>query len=275
MLASAVGRSLFKATNLFPVVAVLLLHAQVRCHAATVLPVGPITFSANSDYDKAFKEPAVPQLDDMQRDAAGYLSVFNTPTSVAIYDTSASGGAGGNGGVAGSDANKDLSDFTISADFASSFAGVGGGFLLRLNASEAGGYTASVHNLNPFVVAFDLFEGSSAVSAGINIFSTVVPLPNGFSVAPNTFYTFKVAAVGGTFTFDFAGGAAKASFVDFNPSATVGQVGIVLDNLGPGGTARLDNFRIAAVPEPSSLVLAVLAGVLLLWCRLRNQCRKI
>jgi hypothetical protein len=239
-----------------------------------MLPVGPITFSANSDYDKAFKEPAIPQLDDMQRDAAGYLSVFNTPTSIAIYDTSASGGAGGSGGVTGSDANNDLSNFTISADLASSFAGVGGGFLLRLNASEAGGYTAAVHNLNPFAVAFDLFEGSSAISAGFNIFSTVVPLPIGFSVAPNTFYTFKVTATGGKFDFDFAGGAATATFTDFTPSATVGQVGIVVDNLGPGGTARLDNFRIAAVPEPSSVVLAALAAVVPLARCLRSRRRR-
>lgn len=243
---------------------------MARSHAATVLPVGPISFSGNSDYDSAFKEPN-PFLADLQRNAAGYLSVFNSPTALAIFDTSASGGVGGSGGLIGSDTNNDLSDFTISADLASSLPGIGGGFLLRLNGSEGAGYLAHVRSLNPFTVVFDLFEGASAISAGFQIFSTAVPLPIGVSVAANTFYTFKVTAVGGTFAFDFANGAAKATFTDFTPSATVGQVGIVVDNLASGATARLDNFRIAAVPEPSSIVLAVLAGVMPLSYRLRYR----
>lgn len=273
MIGSAVGRCFFNATTLFPVFVLLVLSPIARSNAATVLPVGPITFSTNSDYDSAFKEPNF-FFGDLGRDPAGYLSVFNSPSGLAVFDTSAIGGLGGFGGFGGSDANNDLSDFTISADLANTLPGIGGGFLLRFNGSEAGGYAASVHNLDPFTVAFDLFEGASAMNAGFNIFHAVLPLPLGFSVAANTFYPFKVTAVGGTFDFDFADGAAIATFTDLTPSATVGQVGIVVDNLAPFATARLDNFRITAVPEPGSLVLAVLAGVIPLAYRRQSPRRK-
>jgi hypothetical protein len=273
MYVCVVVRCLFKTAALISVLALLLLSPQARCRAATVLPVGPISFNSNSEYDSAFKE-SNPMLASLQRDAAGNVSLFNTQTSLAIFDTSASGGVGGNGGLIGSDANNDLSDFTISADFASTLPGIGGGFLLRLNSSEANGYAVRVHNIDPLLVVFDVFKGASAMSAGFQIFSTGVPLPIGSAVAANTFYTFKVTVVGGTFTLDFANGAAKATFTDFAPGATVGQVGIVVDNLAPGATARLDNFRIAAVPEPSSLVLAALAGIIPLSHLVRGRRRR-
>lgn len=261
-----------------PLIAVILCPIA---SAETILPVGPIVFSSNADYDNNFKEPTTWPgpfpLNGLARDAAGYLTLTNIPTSLAVFDSSATGGVGGFGGTAGGDANSDLSDFTVSADFASSVpGGVGGGFLLRLDGAEGSGYAAGVHSLDPFTIAFDLFEGASFENAGLNIYSEVVPLPFGFSVEANTFYTFSVKADGGSFLFDFANGAAQGSFTDGTVSATTGQVGIILDTLAPGVTSRLDNFQV--VPEPSSFALAGLGlfGMLpILRRRIRRHSRRL
>lgn len=240
----------------------LLGWSMANWSAATTLPVGPITFGTDASYDSSFKEPPTapfaPILNGLSRNAAGYLFVNGLQSSLALYDTAATGGFNGLGGTGGGDANKDLSDFTVSADFANSLPGIGGGFLLRFNSSEANGYAAGVHSLDPFAVQFDLYEGANQYTAGLQIFSQVAVFPAGFSVAANTFYEFKVTVSGGTFKFDFAHGKATANFTDFTVSATSGQVGIEVDTLAPNTYAELDNFKITAVPEPSGMVLAAL-----------------
>jgi hypothetical protein len=233
------------------------LGPVVIADAATTLPVGPITFGTNADYDSRFKESAFDT--GVTRNAAGYLQVQGFQYGPAVFDTSASGGLNGAGGTAGNDANNDLSNFTISADLASSEVGqFGGGFLLRLNSAEASGYFAGVLSASATSVTFDLFEGSGLTTGnGTNIFSTTVPL-TGLSFATNTFYPFKVTASNGTFSFDFGSGAAKASFTDTTVSATTGQLGFVLTTASPTAATRLDNFTIV-VPEPSTAAL-LLAG---------------
>ena len=227
-------------------------------HAATTLPVGPITFSTNADYDANFKESSFDTGNT--RNAAGYVQVQGFQYGPAVFDTSASGGLNGSGGTAGSDANNDLSNFTISADLASSEVGqFGGGFLLRLNSAEANGYFAAVLSASANSVEFDLFEGSGLLEGyGPNIFSTTVPMA-GVTFAINTFYPFKVTANNGTFSFDFASGAATASFTDTTVSATTGQVGFVLTTASTTSATRLDNFAI--VPEPGVSCLLLFAAV--------------
>ncbi len=58
--------------------------------AATILPVGPITFSTNASYDSNFKES--PLNTGTVRNAAGYLQLQGFQYGVAVYDTSATGG---------------------------------------------------------------------------------------------------------------------------------------------------------------------------------------
>lgn len=246
----------------------LLLSTVGESRGATILPVGPITFDTDSDFDSNFKEPPFP-FNGLERNAAGYLSLVDRQAGLAVFDQSATGGAGGSGGTNGSDSNNDLSDFVISADFASSVPFIGGGFLLRLDSFEAVGYLAVVHSPSPNLVVFELLAGSSLFDPGFPIFSQTVSLPDDMSIVADTFYSFQVTADSGAFHFDFANGAATASFVDPIPATTAGQVGILVLTPVPGVTSRLDNFQISAVPEPSSLILLWMAAVVgsarLLW----------
>ena len=236
--------------------------------AATTLPVGPITFGTNASYDANFKESVFDTGNT--RNAAGYLQLQGFQYGPAIFDTSATGGLNGSGGSGGNDANNDLSNFTISGDLASSEVGqFGAGFLLRLNSAEASGYFASVITTGSNSVSFDLFEGAGLNEGfGFNIFSINVPMSN-LSFATNTFYTFKVTADNGTFSFDFGSGAAKASFTDTSLSATVGQAGFVLTTASPSAATRFDNF--AVVPEPGTFGLLGVAAAGLLARRRRHH----
>jgi hypothetical protein len=242
-------KALFLVISLCPILA---------ARAATTLPIAPITFGTNASYDSNFKESFIDPGNT--RNANGYLQLQGFQFGPAIFDTSATDGSNGFGGTGGSDANNDLSNFTISADFATSEVGAfGGGFLLRLNAAEANGYFASFVVAGPSSVTFDLFEGAGLNEGlGFNIFSTTVFL-TGLSFATDTFYPFKVTANNNTFSFDFGSGAGKASFSDSTPSATVGQVGFVLLTSGPSAATRLDNFAI--VPEPGTASLLLVSAV--------------
>jgi hypothetical protein len=232
----------------FAIIFALVLVAPC---AGTTLPVGPITFSSNSQYDANFKEPI--GFAGIFRNAPGSLELFGSPTGTAAFDTGATGGSSGFGGTGGPNVNNDLSNFTISADFASTNPnGIGGGFLLRMNNSEAGGYAASVHSISTSTVTFQLHESSGLFGAGPLIFSQNVSLAN-LTLVANTFYNFKVTATDGTFQFNFASGAATASFTDATVSATTGQVGIIMDTINVSAAQYLDNFAI--VPEPASVLL--------------------
>jgi len=244
-----------------------LLTPLLPGHAATVLPVGPLTFSTNADYDSNFKESA--SNTGNTRNIGGFVQLQGFQFGPAVYDTSATGGLNGSGGTGGSDANNDLSNFTISADVATTEVGsFGAGFLLRLNASESNGYFASFSAVGAQTVQFRLGETAGLVAGeGSSIYSQNVNL-TGLTLAVNQFYPFKVTAVGGTFGFDFGSGAATASFTDTTVSATTGQVGFSLTTAGPSAATRLDNFAI--VPEPSAALLLLLgvAG-----CSMRRRSR--
>lgn len=226
--------------------------------AATVLPVSPLTFESNSDYDSSFKESQ--SFNGAFRSPNGYLEVLGVPNATAAFDTSANGGVNGSGGSSGSDANNDLSNFTVSADAASSVAGgIGVGFLLRMNSSESNGYLAAMFTQGTTAVTFNVFEGAGLNTAGTPIFGSTIPL-TGLTIAANTFYPFKVTIAGGVFSFDFGSGAAVASFTDTSVSAITGQVGFSLSTLSPTSATRLDNFTIVPEPSSSDLILISLAG---------------
>ena len=248
------------------------LPAYLSASGATTLPIGPITFSTNASYDANFKESVFDVGNT--RNAAGYIQLQGFQYGPAIFDTSATGGSNGFGGTGGSDANNDLANFTISGDLASSEVGqFGGGFLLRLNSAEGGGYFASVLSASETSVVFDLFEGAGLNEGfGTKIFSATVPM-TGLAFAINTFYAFKVTALNSTFSFDFGAGAATASFTDSTPSATIGQVGFVITTASPSAATRLDNFAI--VPEPGTATSLVLAGTALFaWRNGRRSARR-
>jgi hypothetical protein len=248
-------------TRYFPqtLLVAALLTPLIGAHAATILPVGPITFSTNASYDSAFKEDAATA--GILRSVGGFVQLQGPTVGLAVYDTSATGGANGSGGTAGSDANNDLSNFTISADFSSNDIGFFGiGFLLRLNAAESNGYYAAVVRTGPSSVTFDLTEGASlADGPGNNIFSQSVILTSQ-TINANQTYPFKLTVIGGNFAFDFGSGAATASFTDNTVSATTGQVGFSLATATPSSVTRLDNFAIGAVPEPSAALLVVVGA---------------
>lgn len=237
------------------------------CTAATILPVGPITFSSNTDYDNNFKEQGSYNL--LSRDAAGYVTLPPSfpGTGLAIYDTSSIGGLNGLGGTGGSDANNDLSNFILSADFGG--ARIDGGFIVRLNNSEAMGYHTRITALSTTSVAFELWEGSSLSSAGLPIFTTSVNLI-GLTIDANSMYPFKVTVKDAQFDFDFANGAAKASYTDPTLIATIGQVGIVLaGSSSSGSNLRMDNFQIQAIPEPSLIFAGVALGAVYITRRMK------
>jgi len=236
-------------------VLVLSLSAVVSGYGATIMPVGPITFSANASYDANFKEASINPGNT--RNANGYVQLQGFQYGPAVYDTSATGGSNGSGGSGGNDANKDLSSFTISGDLASSeFGEFGLGFLLRLNTAEANGYFAAMLATGPNEVRFDLFEGAGLTQGfGSNIFPSTVTML-GLTFATNRFYPFKVTVLNGDFTFNFGNGAATANFTDTTLSASTGQVGFVLLTASPSAASRLDNFAI--VPEPNAASLAFL-----------------
>ncbi len=249
--------------------------AYANACRATTLPVGPITFDSNADYDNNFKES--PTYNGIYRSPNGYLEILGSttawPAGQALYDTSATGGVGGQGGTGGQRANCDLSNFTISADLASSVSGqIHAGFLLRLDSSDANGYLATLDTNGP-QASFAVFEGTSLTTPGSLIFSKAIStIP--FAPAANTFYNLAVTVNGGTFSFDFDHGIATATFTDASVTATSGQVGILLEPPPPpqGGSAQLDNFTI--VPEPGTGCLSlcvVFAYFGLRWVRSRTS----
>jgi hypothetical protein len=228
--------------------------------AATTLPVGPYGFDSYAEFDGAFKQGA----GSVQRDSGGFIYIRSGSFGSAVFDTSATSGPfgnGGSGGSTGSDANNDLSNFALLADIAGSISSNSlAGFYLRLDNSEANGYLASVRFLSPTQVAFFLSEGASVSADGTAIFSQVVSL-TGLTLAPGSFYPFKVSANGGQFDFDFANGAATASFTDSTVSRSIGQVGFLLRN----PPVQLDNFTV--IPEPAAFSLLTLGAGFVLRAR--------
>lgn len=250
------------------VIAVTSCCVQVA-ECATILPVGPYGFDSWAEFDSNFKRGS----GSVQRDGAGFVYIRSGTFGSAVYDTSATGGSGGGGGVTGSDANNDLSNFTIKASVSGT---VGGstpaqvGFYLRLDATEANGYLAAVALTSSTQVTVSLWEQSSVSSVG-TLLHTQAILVSGTTVQSGLWYPFAVTASGSAFVFDFNNGSAVGSYADSTLSRTIGQVGFMLSQ----SSARLDNFAITAVvPEPSSSVLVLIGLVGSVTCGVMRHSRK-
>lgn len=241
--------------------------------AVTTLPVGPIGFGSNADYDANFKEVAAGN--GIVRNAAGYVELASVAAAIttasAVYDASATGGASGNGGTGGADTNNDLGNFIISSTISvtNRTAQSVGGFLLRLDGNESNGYLG-VMSIQPTGVQFRLFEGVGLSTTGLGSGQIYDSGLIATTTAINTFYSFKLTVNGGTFGFDFNNGAATSSFTDTTVTATSGQAGIFLRATDTANAlTRMDDFQIAAIPEPSVALLGLAGLATLLGVRRR------
>ncbi len=236
-----------------------LLLAVASASAATVLPVGPISFDSNGEFDSSFWSTDLNSM--ARRTISGSNGVVWVPRNggagAVVFDTSAIGGSNGSGGTSGSNANNDLSDFVIAGDFfvegrtTSNVAG----FFLRLDDSGSGGYLASIE-LSATGGTFRLYENVGVSSADApalekQVFSSTFIAPT----ATNTFYRFEVSAEGNTFNFSFNDGVATASYTDDSLSRSTGQAGLYLQS--SASYTQFDNFEITAIPEPSTVALSV------------------
>jgi hypothetical protein len=77
---------------------------------------------------------------------------------------------------------------------------------------------------------------------------------------------------GQTLSLTMIGSAANYNIYEANISAFAGQAGQLLFTVDPGGRDMIDNIRFSSspVPEPISLALTALGGLLLRFCRWRK-----
>lgn len=258
--------------------------------AVTTLPVGPITFSSNADYDNNFKEGTNGSLRrDTDSVRVSSIDASAVGFGSALYDTSVTPGTGGAGGTGGSNNNNDLSNFTVSSliQFQNRGQQSTAGYFLRMNDAATSGYlaTATFYNsMGTLAVRFDLFEN---VGLDFNpASSSSATAPSGaiasqslnFTTAAAANFNFSVTAVGADFTFRLANAGNTSSVSTtltdtVSPTLTAGQVGMFLRAQGQAGgsTSRMDDFMITEpIPEPGSALLLGSATALFLIRRRRT-----
>ncbi|MGB7159773.1 MAG: PEP-CTERM sorting domain-containing protein [Tepidisphaeraceae bacterium] len=279
-----------------------VLAAVTSAGAATILPLGPITFDTAAVYDSNFKVgPAAGSANlNWTSDGAGGGFIRATGNSYTAFDQTAVNPATvGNGGQIGTgagftdgaddsnpDFNNDLSNFKISAKVRGSTLGTNAqlGFIIYMRDAEVISPGTDPNNdaiigivrLATATSARFLVNGPTATLAGASLTPTAGQLlfdTNNVTatggLAANTFYTFSVEAVGDDLTLELRrlDNSLIASTSFTIPAAslkrTTGQVGMRI-----GGSATLstdvDDFSIIAVPEPASIGLVSLAGLMLL-----------
>ncbi|HWL53922.1 MAG TPA: hypothetical protein VNQ90_15890 [Chthoniobacteraceae bacterium] len=242
--------------------------------AATLLPVGPIDFDANSVYDESFRTNGLTGIKRSEIGGVNFGLRAAQDTGAAVFDQSSTGGTGGKGGTAGGQANNDLSNFTISGDlrFTSRTPANVGGFFLRLDDNDGNGYLATVE-LSSTKATFRLYEGVGVTAmpdAGQQIFSQEAS----FTSATTGWYRFSVTLEGDTFSFDLGDGTLTASYTDLTPTRSTGQVGVYLaGGSGSGSSTNLNHFHIAPIPEPSALALVAIPAAAF-WLRGRKGRRR-
>jgi hypothetical protein len=198
-----------------------------------------------------------------------------------IYNTTSitSGAAGSGGTSVGTANNNTFSNFSVQMDFAAEALNVGGnslGFFTKVNGAENSGYLAIFRLTSATTAEFRLWDSDSNPTSnalGTLLTPTVAPTIAG-SFAAGTAYTFRldVQDIGSTVQFTAsvfaANGGAKIgdSIVISDTTAAVlgaGQVGLRLGS-NSANSNFYDNFAINPIPEPSSLGLAALGGLLAL-----------
>jgi len=259
-----------------------LCVSAATSQAVTTLPVGPITFGSNADYDNNFKEGtngSLQRIIDSVRVSSIDASAVGFGS--ALYDTSVTPGTGGAGGTGGTNANNDLSNFTVTSliQFQNRGQQSTAGYFLRMNDSATSGYlaTATFYDTSGTVhVRFDLFENvtldfnpaSSGTATGPT--GSIASQSIVFPTVAATNFNFSVTAVGADFTFRLSNltntTSVSTTLTDtVSPTLSAGQVGMFIRAQGQAGgsTSRMDDFTIT-IPEPSSVLLFGSAASLLL-----------
>ncbi len=229
-----------------------------------------VPFGSAEDYDSNFHEVANGALTTWN--AAGYLQKSMVGATTAIYNTTAVGGTAGSGGTGVAvAANNTFADFTVQADFSmnslSSANSVG--FYTKVNSAGSAGYVAIVRITSATTADFRLWDSDSTLAnSGVGtLLSTQTFTTSGAFVA-NTFYTLtlQVKDVGNTVWFGASLSSVGGTQIGGTLTATdttsaaigAGQVAIRL-----GENMRLDNFSVAAIPEPGTAGLWLSGAALL------------
>lgn len=248
--------------------AVLIAHTAI---AAT------LTFDTNADYDSNFYEVA--NGGDLGTNASGYLNKVNASATSAVYNTHATGGSGGLGGTAGGTPRDTFGDVTLQATFRSSVldASTSLGFFTKINEATTSGYAAIVRLTSATTADFRLFDTAALSAVGTQIGTT-----QNFtgSFAANIYYLFKLTVTddGANVKFDASlwtnGGSQIGSTITLSDTTSavtgLGQVGM---RLGSAASSNLhvNDFSVAAVPEPSTYVLFASGSALFAAALLRRK----
>jgi len=265
----------------FSLLAVATFSLARVCSATT------IGFDSASDYDSNFYETVNPTHTSWSSDNGGTLekSVTNSAT-VAIYNTTATGGTGGSGGTGAAILNNNtFTNFTLQLDFSSPELTIGGdsvGFFTKVTeATQAGpppltgsGYLAVFRLTGAGTADFRVWDSDTNPDSGtlgtlVSTQSFTVPAGS-FSI--NTFYTFRlaVATVGSNVQFSGSiftqGGGAQIgntlTYTDTTAAVTgAGEVGLRLGSNSNTVTSSYDNFSITPAPEPATVALLGFAGL--------------
>jgi hypothetical protein len=241
-----------------------------------------IDFDNPADYDNNFYELTFPANAAWSGNNGGTLEkISGNSATVAILNTTASGGIAGSGGTGASVLNNDIfSNPTMQADFATPALAVAGdslGFFTKVNATATSAYFAVFRMTGTGSADFRVFD-TDTVNPSTGALGTTPVFAQNFtgipagSFATGTFYTFRleVQDVGSNVQFtgfiSTQGGAAIGNPVSFtdttSPVLGAGQVGFRFGSSSPAITAY-DN--IIVVPEPASgalLGMGLLAGLL-------------
>lgn len=272
-----------KIRSLFQLSVIASIAGTCASQAAVLIP-----FDDNASYDNNFAETFVGG-GATTRDSGGFLLRVpgtNSSTGV-IYNTTATGGAGGNGGTAlGSPLDNTFggsSVTTLQMDFLqASVSGLGSnsfGFYAKVNDVANSGYTG-VFRIGSGSADFRMFDGGNPTTgtAGTQ-FGTTQTFTGTFSTS--TYYTLRLdfQDVGSDVAFTGSiwnqGGSVIHTFPTITDTTSAvlgaGQVGFRVNSAvaggSTGGNIQLDNFSI--IPEPSSALLGGL-GTLLLFRRRRG-----
>jgi hypothetical protein len=134
-------------------------------------------------------------------------------------------------------------------------------------------FQTSTLGLSDVSVSFDMTRSSTGPSTFALSYSTD---GSSFTVAGSPFAVI-VNGTGfpswnsttGTNAYSFSFDLSSVIALD-NAPAVYFRLANTVSASGTGGTARVDNFTVSAIPEPSAMVLSVLGGFALLWTRTRR-----
>lgn len=255
----------------------LLALASAAVSLAAAASAVTLTFGSDADYDNNFVELAASGDSTLSTFAFASPSTerslrkTGTGTQSALYNTSATGGSGGSGGTSGTPGNNLFGDVSVSADFRiSAFNTPSLGLWSRVNSAGTSGYLGLVNLISSTSVQLRVFDSNAnpgGSGVGTALFNQTFTLTE-ITLNTSTFYTASLSTITSgtdvTFILELktTGGVSIAStgiVTDTSsPVLADGQVGF----RAASSTLYIDNFSVAAIPEPSSA--AALAGLLVI-----------